>query len=69
MDWVRELWIFRTESVVTERFKNNDVHNEGTREETGRNQSCKESCEYGETTWKGQKIHHYQNSVALYVLK
>jgi hypothetical protein len=35
MDRVRELWIFRTESSVTERFKNNDLHNEGTRKKLG----------------------------------
>jgi len=30
-----KLWIFRTGSVVTERFRNTDLHNEGTRKKLG----------------------------------
>jgi len=30
-----KLWIFRTEFVVTERFRNTDLHNEGTRKNLG----------------------------------
>jgi hypothetical protein len=35
MDRVRELWIFRTESVVREMFRNTDLHNRGTRKKPG----------------------------------